>query len=94
MRVGERFGDFARDAQGVVDRQLPFAVDAFLQRLALDERHDIVEDAVDGAGIEDREDVGVGQLGGDLDFAEEAIGAEGGAHLGAHHLDRRPCGGA
>ena len=64
-----------------------FALDAFLQRLPLDERHDIVEDAVDGTGIEDRENVRVRQLGGDLDFAEEAVGAEGGAHLAAHHLD-------
>jgi len=52
------------------------------QRLALDERHDVEEQAVRDARIEQRQDVGVGETGRHLDLAEEAVGAQAGAELG------------
>ncbi|MCZ6916447.1 MAG: hypothetical protein O7I93_06710 [Gemmatimonadetes bacterium] len=39
----------------------------------LDEGHDVVEQAVGVSRIEQGEDVGMGWLGGDLDFPEEAV---------------------
>ena len=58
------------------------------ERLALDVGHDIVEEAVGVAGVEEAEDVRVLQPGRDLDFPGKPVGAEGGGQLGAQHLDR------
>ena len=57
------------------------------ERLALDERHDVVEQALGLARVVEAEDVGVLEVGGDPDLAEEAVGAERGGELGAEHLD-------
>src|SRR5207249_1827373 len=47
------------------------------QRFPLDERHHVVEEAVRLSRIEQREDVGMLQLGSDLDLAEEPLRAQG-----------------
>ena len=57
------------------------------QRLALDERHDVVEDAVGLARVVEAEDVGVLEVGGEPDLAEEPVGADGGGELGPQGLD-------
>jgi hypothetical protein len=38
-------------------------------------------------GIKERQNVGVGELGRDLDLAEEALWPDGTGHLGLEHLD-------
>ncbi len=42
----------------------------------------------DGAGVVDRQDVGMLEAGGGADLAQEALGAEGGAQLGVEDLER------
>ena len=73
--VVERAGDLARRcgapsraAAGLGRQRLP-------QRLALDVRHDVVEQPIHGARVEQRQDVRMLQGGGDLDLAEEPLGA-------------------
>ena len=62
-------------------------VEAVAERLARDERHDVVEEAVGLAGIDQAQDVRMLQAGGDLDLGEEAIAADDGAQLGMEDLD-------
>ena len=56
--------------------------------LALDEGHDVEQEAVGLARVEQRQDVGMLEIGGDLDLGQEALGADDGGELGAEHLDR------
>ena len=86
--VVERAGDHAREMQCFVERQLAVAVELRPQRLALDVRHDVVEEAVGLARVMQRQDVGMIEAGGDLDLAEEAVGAERGGELGVEDLER------
>ena len=41
-----------------------------------------------GTRVEQRQDVGVGQVGGDLDLAQEPLGAQGCSQVGTQYLDR------
>ncbi len=82
--VGHLQGDLDR----VVDRELAFAVQPVPERFALDEGHDIEEEAVDRARVEEPEDVRVLQLGGQLDLALEPLTADGGGQVGIEDLDR------
>ena len=45
VRVVERVGDLAGDAERVVDRELLVALEPVAERLALHERHDVVRGA-------------------------------------------------
>jgi hypothetical protein len=54
---------------GVVDGQLPVAAQACAERLALDVRHHVVQQAVRLAGVVEREDVRVAEVGRDLDLS-------------------------
>ena len=56
--------------------------------LALDERHDVEEAAVRLARVEQREDVRVLEVGGELDLGEEPLGADHGGELGPQDLER------
>ena len=80
--VGQRLGGLARDPHGVVDGELLLAVEPVAQRLALDERHHVVEEAARLARVVEAEDVGVLELGGEPDLAQEPLGADGGGELG------------
>ena len=86
--VGQRVGDLAGDRQRLVDREPRLAPEPVAERLALDERHDVVEDAVGLARVVDREDVRVGEAGRDLDLADEPLGAERGGDVAPEDLDR------
>ena len=59
MGVGERVHHLAQDPDGLGHRQLAFAGELGPERLALDVRHDVVEEVARGAGGEQRHDVGV-----------------------------------
>ena len=68
--------------------QLLLLVEPVPERFALDERHDVVEQPAGRlARVVQTEDVGVLEIGGDADFAEEAVAAEGGGELGPEDLD-------
>ncbi len=87
MRVIQRRADFGGDAHGIRDGELLLSRQAIAERLALDERHDVVRRAVDLAGIDQPQDVGVLQVGDGLDLTQEPLGADDGRELGAQHLD-------
>ena len=92
--IVERVGDLTSDAEGVVERELRLAFEAGAERLAVDERHDVEEERplrsarISGAAVIKRKDMGMVQARRDLDFAEEAIGAERRGELGAEDLHR------
>ena len=88
MRVVERARDFARDPYGVVDGELRLALEPRAQRFARDERHDVEEQPVGFARVEQRQDVRMLQLRRRLDLGEESLGAEGRGELGMQDLDR------
>ena len=90
--VVERPGDLAGDAHRVVHRELLLAGDPVAERLPLDVRHHVVDQwprsIGDRTGVEERQDVGMLQLGGGPDLGEEALGAELGGEIGMQQLDR------
>ena len=88
VRVVERAGDGDRDADRFVDRQLLLALEPRAERLALDVRHHIEEQPVGVARVEQRQQVRVLEVRGDLDLAEEPLDAEHGAELRIEHLER------
>jgi len=87
VRVAQRGGHFAGDPQCVLERQLLLACQSLTQRLALDVRHDVVQEASGLARIVERQDVWMGQAGDGLDLAEEPVGPEGHSELRPEHLD-------
>ena len=86
MGVIQGFRRLARDAERVLDRQLLFAVEAVAQTLALHERHREPQLPSGFAGVEDGEDVGVLEPGGQHDLAVEPLLAEGRREFGVEHL--------
>ena len=87
MRIGEGVGR-PRPRSGALRRVGAAARDeAIAERLALDERHHVVEEARGLAGIVQRQDVRVRQAGRDLDLALKALEADGGTKVGSEHLD-------
>ena len=82
VRVVERAGGLAGDAERVVHWELALAAEPVPERLALDERHGEPErGAAASPGVVDRQDVGMLEPGGELDLALEALGAEAGGEL-------------
>jgi len=57
------------------------------ERLALDERHDVVKDTVGIARVVDRQDVRVLQPRGNACFAQKSGRAQRRGNILAHHLD-------
>ena len=86
--VGEAVGRFGGDPHRLRDGQRPFARQAPPQRVPLDERHHVVEQAVGFAGVVQRKDVRVVELRRDVDLAEEALQAQEARQLREQHLDR------
>jgi hypothetical protein len=69
MRVVQRTGHFACDAERVGDGQLPLAFQSCAQRLAGDQRHDVVQQTVGVATVEQRQNVRMLQSRRRTDFA-------------------------
>jgi hypothetical protein len=88
MGVGQRVGDFFRDSESVLERELLLSVQTTPERLALDEGHGEPELSSCLTGVVNAEDVRVLQAGAEPDLAEEAIGTERLSQLGAKHLER------
>ena len=86
--VGEGVDHLAEDAHRLVDGNAAVAREPLAQGFAFHERHDVVEESLGFAGVEQRQDVGVLELGGDADFAHEAVVSEGRGEFGPEHLDR------
>src|SRR5213594_24652 len=79
--------EVAGDPHRVSDGELDLPSEPVAERFALDERHDVEHRGVDLAGVEQGKDVGVLEVGGGLDFLEEARGADDGRELLVHNLD-------
>jgi hypothetical protein len=73
MRVGERIGDLVQDPGGVRDRQPALSGQPVPQGLAWDIRSDVVQQFVAGTIGENREDIGVLQMGRELDLLLEGL---------------------
>ena len=73
VRVGQRIGDVPRDRHRVGDRQAPLANQPVAQALTRDVRHRVKQEAAGDPGVEQRQDVRVGEAGGDLDLAQKAF---------------------
>ena len=88
VRVVERVDHFARDAHRLVDAELRLAIELLAQRLALDVGHDVEQESVGRAGIEQRQDVRMLQRRRRLDLLHEPLGAEHRGELGLEELER------
>ena len=82
VRVVQRARDRRRQTHRIVHRQLLLALDPRAQRLALDVGHHIEQQSVGGAAVEEREQIRVLQVRGNLDLAEKALDADDGAEIG------------
>ena len=76
VRVVQRLGHLAGEPDGVLDRQLDFALQPVAQGLALDVGHRVPEPACCLARVEHGQDVRVLEPGRGLDLAQEALRAE------------------
>ena len=88
VRVGvrERVAHVAQDPHRLADRQLVLLHEPGAQRLPLHAGHDVVEEVAVRARGEQRNDMGMLQLGGELDLALEPLRAHARGHLGREHL--------
>ena len=85
--VGERVYHFAQDLHRFGYRELALAAQLGAERLAGDERHDVIEQVAGGGGGEQRDDMRVLQPGSQLDLSLEALDIDAGAHVGWEDLD-------
>src|ERR1035437_2985606 len=85
--VGEGVGDVAQNAERLGNRQLVLFGETRAERLAGDERHGVVEQAVLGARAEERNDMRMLKLGRELDLALEALDAQAGGEIRGQHLE-------
>src|SRR5579884_2691065 len=87
VRVLQRVADLPRDLHDLREGQLPVAVDARAQRIALDEGRDVERDAVPLPRIQHREQVRMIQASEERDLLPEARGGDGVGELWAQELD-------
>jgi hypothetical protein len=87
VRIVERVGHLGRDTDGFVNAELGLAVQLPTERLSLDVRHDVVQESVSRAGVEERQNVRVLEARRGLDFRDEALGAQHGGELGLEDLE-------
>jgi len=86
VRILERRGHVRGDPDCLVDRELVFAIETVPQRLPVHEWHDVPEEAVRPARVEQGQNVRVLKVGRRLDLGEEALGADRRRELGSEHL--------
>ena len=87
VRGLQRFADFLRNGQGILDRHLPVAIKPCPKRFPFDERHHVEEHAIRLARFEDGKDVRMRQAGRDLDLADEPVVPERRGELGPENLE-------
>ena len=86
--VVQRVGDGGGDAYSLIDAELGLAIELVPQRLAVDERHHIVKERICLPRVEQRQDVGMLEIGGGRDLLEKPLGAEDRRELRSKDLDR------
>ena len=88
VRVVERARDGRGDVHRVVHRELLLALEARAQALALDVRHDVEQQTIGLARVEQREQVGMLQVSRDANLTQEPVGAEHDTKLRIEDLER------
>ena len=88
--VVERGGYLDRDPDRLGDGELLLPAEPGPERLTLDEGHDVEEESVGLPRVEEGEDVGVLEIGGQLDLGQEPLGADDRRELGAEEFQRDP----
>ena len=88
MRIAQRLGHFRRDVQTLIERQLLFTLEPSAQRLALDEGHDVVQDVVRFAGVEEGQYVRVAEVCRVRDLTEKPLVPQRCGKFRPQHLDR------
>jgi hypothetical protein len=90
MRVGERQGidNFTNYPHGLGNGQLPFFLDPFPERVALDVGHHVVEETVCFTRVMQRKDVRMSEVGRNLDLTQKPLRAQRGGKIGTQHLHR------
>ena len=86
--IRQRVEDFPGDPDRIVDPELGLAVEPGPEGLAVDEGHDVEEEAIRRAAVEEGQDVRVLQRGGGGDLLDEPLGAEDGGEFGFEDLHR------
>jgi hypothetical protein len=87
VSIAQCVGHLPGDLQGVVQGQLLLPLQPVAQRLALHVRHDVEQEVAGLAGVVERQDVRVAEVGGGGDLAQEALVAERGGQLGSQYLE-------
>ncbi len=85
--IGESAGNVAQNADAIGDRDGCSGAEPRTQRLAFDEGHHVIRNAVGFAGGEQRNDVRLLEGRRDPDLPLESIDADAGRKLGREHLD-------
>jgi hypothetical protein len=88
-RVGriQSMGHFGCDPDRIFDRELALPVDPVPQRLAVHERHDIIQEPIGLPGVEELQDVRMLEAGGRADFGQESLRSDGNRKFGPEHFD-------
>jgi hypothetical protein len=86
VRVAQGVCDLFGDLQRVIEGKSLLAVHAIAERLALDERHRVVQQAVRLATVMQAQDARMGKRRRDLDLAERPVAADRGASSGFRTL--------
>ena len=86
--IVERGADLAYDAGHLRHRHPAVLTEPVAQRAARHVRGYVIEQATGLAGVDQRENVGMGQPCRNPDLAKEAVGAEEPGQVGMQHLDR------
>lgn len=88
MSVFQCTNNRASNGQRFLDGELFFPFQLVAQRLAVDERHDIIKKRVCFARVEERENVWVLKIRGCLDLLHEPLGAQRRSKFRPQHLYR------
>ena len=86
--IAQGIRDLAPDLHGILQRQMTLAGEAVAQRLPFDVRHDVVQEARSLARVVQRQDMWMGESGGEVDLPEESLGAERRRELRPQDLQR------
>ena len=90
MRVIERVGNFARQADGDIEWDVSLSLQPRAQTLAFQKRHHIEQVSCCLSGIVQRQDVGMREPRGDSDFPEESLGERSASEFRVENLDGNP----
>src|SRR5438128_12629570 len=88
VRVVEGTGNSGGKVHSLGDGQLSFPIEAVAERFPFDVWGDVVEEIVRASRVEEREDVRMGEVRGDLNLTEKSLGTQAGGELGRKDLQR------